>query len=130
MPLKVHFADNPVARVSRQLVSKEERIIYSLEDHLLRCGACVASGGIYCGKGSYLVEDVKEIIRKARDGEFYSTTRERNTPVRLEVSETVKHLLCKVLARPMQWSMIRVIYRRVEQCRGYSILAIEKTIYC
>jgi len=125
----VHFADNPVTRVSRQLADSEERVIYFLEDHLLCCRACVASKELYCSNGSYLVRDVKQIIRRARDGDFYSTRWERNYPVRLEVAEAVKNMLCKVLARPQQWSVMRVIYRRVEQCREYSIIVIERIIY-
>ena len=130
MPSKVHFTNPPVTQVSRQLFSEEERVIYSLEDHLLRCGTCVASSGRFCIKGGILVEDVEVFVRRARDGDFYSTRREHNTPVRLEISETGKHLLSKALARPVQRSTVRVIYRRVEQYRWYSILKIDRIIHC
>jgi len=115
MPPKVRFAYPLVTRVSRQLFSEEERVIYSLEDHLLHCGTCVASIGRFCTKGGILVEDVQAFVRRARDGDFYSTWRENNTPVRLEVSDVERRLLGKILARRLQWSTVMVIYKRIER---------------
>lgn len=128
-PPRVRFAKPVVTSVSRPLHESEEKVVNDLGDHLFYCRRCKALNSFSCRNGRSLVRKVKAYIQSAKDGRFYSTRTEYDTPVRLEIPDRMKHSL-RMAFRPdtPRDSRMTVFYRRVEQHRFYSILAIEKIV--
>ena len=92
-PKEVRFAQSSsglVTGVSRQLTSTEHWSLYHFETHALACSTChdplrvYLSGGRLCDTGHALAQDVAEHVYH-QAGEIYSTTREKQKAVRVEL---------------------------------------------
>lgn len=79
--------------VSRPLTRTEAWSLYYFESHARTCPDCgsISSGGRLCSIGQDLAKDVNEHVYH-REGQVYSTIREKSRDIRVEIPPEYDHL--------------------------------------